>query len=132
MASVNPSPADPGRWTQAVRKLVKLTREGRITWTKGQPRPKTGLLSLLESGPEDVYDGQHDDQRLRFRRWANARGGLGGLGGSPYQYALEMVDKEGDTVWTFPTVSDLGDLYQAIRFYEAGVGPYIDKLLAEP
>ncbi len=133
MASVNPSPADPGRWTQAILKLVKLTREGRITWTRGQPRPRIGIIDSMTAAPEDVYEAQHDSQRLRFRRWVG-RGGLGLLAfaGPSYQYALELIDAAGETIWTFPSVSDLADLYQAIRFYEAGVGPYIDRLLAEP
>ncbi len=134
MATVNPSPADPGRWTQAVQKLVQLTRDGRIKWTRGQPRPRVGLLAILETAGEDVYEAQHDGQRLRVRRWIDSRPqrGLLGFVSSPYQYELELIDHAGETIWTFPSVSDLADLYQAIRFYEAGVGPYIDRLLAEP
>lgn len=132
MASVNPSPADPGRWTQAILKLVKLTREGRISWTRGQPRPRLGIIDAMTAGPEDVYEAQHDTQRLRFRRFVPARASILGFPTSIYKYELEMVDPAGETIWTFPSVSDLGDLYQAIRFYEAGVGPYIDRLLAEP
>jgi len=99
-----------------------------------QPRPRVGFLAILETAGEDLYEAQHDGQRLRFRRWIDNRPqrGLLGFVTSPYQYELEMIDPAGETIWTFPSVSDLADLYQAIRFYEAGVGPYIDRLLAQP
>ena len=117
------------RWTEAVLKLTKLTREGRITWTRGVPPPKktTDVSSLLLT--EEVFVAEYDNQRLRFRRTSTNVTVL--LSQRRHTYTLEIVDAKGDTIWTFPVVEALEDLYQAIIYHQAGIGAFVDRLLGQ-
>ena len=118
------------RWTEAVLKLTKLTREGRITWTRGTPPPKkTGEVSLSFFS-EEVFVAEYDNQRLRFRRRVNTFNVI--VSTSGHSYVLEIVDEKGETIWAFPTVEALADLYQAISYHQAGIGKFVDRLLSEP
>src|SRR2546426_11516325 len=59
------------RWTDAVLKLTKLTREGRITWTRGTPQPKKPTDMSVSFVTEEIFVAEYDNQRLRFRRRFN-------------------------------------------------------------
>ena len=49
-----------------------------------------------------------------------------------FAWSVEVVDREGNHIWTFPTIAPLADLYQAVRYNQAGVSTFIDRLLKEP
>ncbi len=119
---------DPGRWTEAVLKLTKLTRDGRIVWTKKSLAPKEQMPSYLQQ-PE-VFEAKYDNQNLRLSRSGSIlpiiiqKGGAG--------YTLEIIDARGEPIGTFPTVDAIADLFQAVQYYQAGVGGFIDRLLSQP
>ena len=118
---------DPGRWTQAVLKLTKLTREGSITWNKRSLTHKDQATPYLQA---EVFEAKYDNQNLRLSRSPSIlpiiiqKGGAG--------YTLEIVDAHGEPIWTFPNVDALADLFQAVQYYQAGVGGFIDRLLSKP
>jgi hypothetical protein len=117
---------DPQRWTEAVLKLVKMTRDGRLTWTAA-PGALVGVsvLSLTHA-----YETNFEGWRLRLQRGANRF--LAVLGPTSHSLRLDVVDKGGDSMWTFPNVEGLTDLYQAIRYRDVGVSDLVNRLLAEP
>src|SRR5205807_10434996 len=117
------------RWTEAVLKLTKLTREGRITWTRSVPPPRKPTDFSISFVTEETFVAEYDNQRLRFRRRFNSLNVLMTTQGGAYTYALEIVDEKGETIWTFPTVEALADLYQAISYHQAGIGKFVDRLL---
>jgi hypothetical protein len=125
VADVVSSP-ESGKWTQAVLKLVKLTREGRLTWTRVVGKPTPSIVSAVRT--DAVFQTDYADQRL----WLSRLTPTLNLFGSGHTYTLEIVDTQGNQVWTFPTIAPLADLYQAVRYNQAGVSTFIDRLLAEP
>ncbi len=136
----HPAPVSPDRWTQAVLKLTKLTRDGRIKWQRVPPADqKPGVSPPPFGGDEEAFVTQHEGQRLRLRRVSNIFAALfliqskgSQKAGAAQGYVLEIIDDQGRTVWTFPTVEALADLYQTVRYYQAGIGTFIDRLLEEP
>ncbi len=46
-------------------------------------------------------------------------------------FFLEIIDDAGNNLWTFPNVSGLSDLYDAVRYRVAGVKGIIDSVLGE-
>ncbi len=129
MATLTPQESS-SRWTDAVLKLTKLTREGRITWIRGTPIPKKPTDISVSFMSEEIFVAEYDNQHLRFRRRSNSLSLL--LKEQAHTYALEITDVSGETIWAFPTVEALGDLYQAISYYQAGIGKFVDRLLKEP
>lgn len=119
---VQPDPSD--RWTQAVLKLTKLTRDGKITWAKVATPVKT------TEAEAEAFQASYDNQRLLLRRSVSPLALIIGFEKGAHIYSLEIIDQHGGALWTFPRVQALADLYQAVAYYQAGVGAFIDRLLA--
>lgn len=115
---------DNSKWTKAILKLTRLTRDGQISWIRTALAPQ-GLLST----GLDAYETHHEGQRLHLRR--QERVGIQSFGPAS-EFLLAILDPAGTVMWTFPTVAALADLYQAIRYHEAGIASYIDRLASDP
>jgi hypothetical protein len=128
---------------EAIAKLIKLTQEGRIMW---QAADKTGLPSDTDiSRSDSVYTAVYRNQRLRIYRsltrmrrddtaaWLRSmsKPELGSSYTWIHSVVLQFVDDDGRTKWTFPRNDALSDLLTAVQYQSAGVGEFINSLLAE-
>jgi len=126
------------RFVDAIAKLIELTREGSIRWT-----PKAADESLKKD-PQDrlgtVFEARHKGRNLRlYERAYRIAGvspilrasGLFGEGDWHTVVLLEIVNDEGQVLWTFPQMNALRDLLASVRYQSAGVADFIDELLED-
>lgn len=135
------------QYIDAVVKLIKLTQEGKIKWTPQKPRDS---LNRDAGMIVDVfYSTQYNDRRLglyesRYKVEAPASGTLSGFSGIdfsrlfglsyPYwtsKVVLEIIDDSGKSLWTFPDVSGLSDLLNAVKYQVADVKGLIEDILKD-
>jgi len=118
-------PAESNQWVEAIARLTALTQEGALKW---ETRPPTGERTVVDAS----YYTTHKDRRLRlekrmvteedeysFRRQVRME-----------RLFLEFVDDNDNSLWAFPRVDALEDLYNAVRFQTAGVKDFLDDLLS--
>jgi hypothetical protein len=86
-------------------RLIKGTQEGRIPWTV----EKTSNTVRYTA----VYKG----------RWLR-------LYQDEYDYPnLQIIDDSGTTLWTFPQVSGMNDLWSSVRYQTADVKSLLDEII---
>ncbi len=130
---------------QFVIKLIELTQDGKINW---YARSDSSISSFVPS-PSPVYETstKYGDKHFRlYYKRANvvigtssppSGAGFKSILGKqeqdiyPSGICLEIIDDAGNNLWTFPEVSGLSDLYEAVRYRVAGVKSIIDSVLGE-
>ena len=131
-----------------VAKLIELTQDGKVVWSTIEPRRT--LKSHPDYPVDLVYVTEYKEKRLGLYRQRADYVTLGSLlsgsfgttgysgfsGTSPQRNSrigtiLEMVDYSGNCLWTFPEVSGLQDLYDAVQYQVAGVKNYLDSVISD-
>jgi len=124
----------------AVNKLNKLTLEGKLTWSI------THSHNLTNSPPDrlagHVYETKYPKdhslrlykRRIKVEVAKNPFSGFGNLLREPEfiwsdQVFLEMVDSSGVTLWMFPQLSALKDLYASVSYQVADVKNFLEGIL---
>jgi hypothetical protein len=131
-------PNEKNKWIDAVAKMIKLTQDGTLLWT-AEPASES-----MKHDPDDrimvVFRGSYKGTYLRlYRRTYKtthpAMGILGALGSEETnwrsQVILDLVDRTGLILWTYPQVSPLDDLLSAVQYQAAGVKDFLDDLLSD-
>lgn len=142
--------SDKDRFIALVAKLLELTQDGKIKWDA--TRPRASLTNDPDLAVDVVYTTHHQRKRLGLyqikRRYeAPPKGSLSAIisGYSGYyrnilgtpppkwqlDHILELIDDSGNCLWTFPSVSGLGDLFSAVQFQAAGVSEFLDDVLGK-
>lgn len=127
------------KWVAAIIKLIKYTQEGRLKWVPGKI---DGEASLDDQKIEIVFVTVYKDKTLRLYKYSYKVEDLSPINfllfekkqKIPYwdsAIALELIDKEGKTLWTFPNNNALKDLLEAVRYQVAGVDDFLDEILCE-
>jgi hypothetical protein len=114
-------PESPNQWLAAIAKLTALTQDGKLKWTIVEPGPQ--VVGRIV-GP--LYAASHAGRNLQLFQ---LRGGGFGRFEEESPLALEFVDDEGRSLFTFPELDNLVDLYNAVRYQTAGVKSFLDSLL---
>ena len=136
-------PSENEQFIDAVVKLIKLTQQGTLRWSAQKPRDSLNRDSGVIV--DVVYIADYGVKRLglyesRYKVEAAASGSLSaafdwrGMLGVSYPYwtskvILEIIDDTGKSLWTFPDVSGLGDLLNAVKYQVAGVKGLLDNIL---
>jgi hypothetical protein len=125
-----------------IAKLIELTQAGRISW-EAVPTVGVGLpLKTHDRWAEDVYQAAYKEHRLRIYRDVRKNPGslteavLSGMGTSihvvpPTMIQLQLVDTQGNAVWTFPQTTSQEDLMKAIKYKVAGVSDFFESVMKE-
>jgi hypothetical protein len=127
-----------------VAKLIELTQEKKMNWSLKNPRPP------LISDPDfagTVFAAEFKSSFLGlYRRKEKFAKGFGvGVVASVlasqlygdiqkewrWVTILEITDYANNCLWTFPKISGLDDLYNAVEYFVSGVGDLIDSVLRE-
>ena len=119
---------NPDKWVQLVADLIEKTQSRKLKWEsyvpKDSPRVKV------------VYRAPHKDKGLRLYK----RDALSGSEVTPFAnisgvareaLVLEVIDDQQRSLWTFPELAAMRDLYEAVRFQVAGIDEFLADLLAE-
>jgi hypothetical protein len=135
-------PSDKEKTIKFVAKLLELTQDGAVTWTVIEPRQS---LKTHPDFPVDLlYVTTHKDKRLGLyqqrRGYVTLRDALFSSSGysgfeskNPSRVGtfLEMIDDQGNCLWSFSEVNGLQDLYDAVQYQVAGVKGYLDAVLGD-
>lgn len=136
--------SEQNKWSDAVAKLIKLTQDREVMW-----RTATQLESDIDSkdnlqGVVYVADQKNRTLRLYKLRFKEERSkediySLGAILSRPSKQPdfilvevakLELIDYQGNTLFTFPQVSGLKDLYSSVSYQVAGVEEFLNELLS--
>jgi hypothetical protein len=138
---------DTNKWIDAVTKLTKLTQEGKLEWSAGSSNRL--VVDDDVQRIESVFLAEYSGKRLRlfkkrFKVEQPSPSAFSAFSISIYEYTgigrekkypfwtseiyLEIIDSNGHTLWTFPTVSALGDLLIAVKRQVSGVDDLLSKL----
>jgi hypothetical protein len=121
---------EKNKWLDAITRMIVLTQQGKLRWT----------LESLVPRPEDVTspvfytDFKNKIMRLYKTQVNSARVVSGLFPEVPAwreRIILEFVTNEGASLWEFPEVSPLSDLFNAVQYQAAGVTEFLDEIFAE-
>ena len=125
------------KWIDAVAKLIKLTQDGQLVWAAQEPpftfskRPNFSVevvfackygeknLRLYEKriqGEVDEFD-EFEIRPVTKVEWTKVT-------------VLEFVDERGNSLWAFPKIEALNDLFSTVQYQVAGVRDFLAELLA--
>lgn len=109
------------QWVEAVAKLIKLTQEGKLTWSQ---QFKSGDVA---AGLKLVYIARYKDYILRLYDTGTE---LDRAFNGP-SATLEFTDEKGNTLWTYPNVESLNHLLLSVEFQVANVKDFLKEILSE-
>lgn len=128
---------DKIKYVDAVTKLIKLTQENKIKWESGNKQ------KLMKEKPdiqiESVFVAEYNDKRLRLYQCSYEKPkdalleAFGGISKEEWviDTRLEIIDSYENSLWKFPSINALSDLFRSIQYQVAGVKTLIDDLLKE-
>src|SRR2546423_1848886 len=130
--------SEQNKWADAVTKLIKLTQDGELRWRTATPsesdiESKDGLQGVVY-----VTDYMRSTLRLYKLRTKESSHFMFGGGRVSKQsdfiwmetVKLELIDALGNTLFTFPQISGLKDLYSSVGYQTAGVDELLNNLLS--
>jgi hypothetical protein len=121
------------KWIEFVKKLKELTESGSLRWHSVRPE------AVMQREPHRkismAFETKYKDRNLRLyeesveHRYSVDMFGLRNPNWQEYT-VLELVDENG-AAWEFPTIEDLNDLIETVKFRVTGVNEYMEAVLAE-
>jgi len=127
---------------ESVTKIIKLTQEGNLKWStskieKVETRDdiridtvfickfKNKILRLFKSsfkvikpGPFDFFTEKFFSCARKYPYWESS-------------ITLEFIDDAGITIWTFPNINALNDLFKAVQYQVAGIDEFLNEILKD-
>ncbi len=119
---------------ELVAKLIELTQESTLTWSIVKPSNdiEQGFTKLVGS----VFEAKYQNKNLRIYKVEHDNTEenhmLNMYMHQPsYSVAikLEFVDRYGNSIWSFPRITGIVDLYKTIAYETAGVDEFINSVL---
>jgi hypothetical protein len=133
---------EQNKWADAVAKLIKLTQDDELKWRTAAP--SESRIDSTENLQGAIYIAEQAKStlrlyKLRFKEEADFMSGLTSILRVPAKQPayvwvdvvrLELIDLLGTTLFTFPGVSGLKDLYSSVSYQVAGVEELLNELLS--
>lgn len=116
---------DADKWEQFCRKMLEKTRRGELIW---KPQPNI----VREEVDGLLYAADFDEWRFLVYqyRWCRYDSEF-----DKYRWdteiAIEVIDQQGNKLWTIPTVNVRQDLYDCIQFGTSKIRSLFEKMMAE-
>lgn len=110
------------RFTEAITTLIQETQDGVLKWLAQPPSVEVG--PNLHLRVETHFLAKRDPWQLRLYSYR----GEDPQGFQP-EVALEVSEQGKTSWWKFPHEAAIWDLLDAVRFKEARVDEFIDKLV---
>lgn len=122
---------------EAVVKLIQLTQHGELKWEIDPPpqhfskRPNTRVevvfLAKYAEKRLRLYEKRFQEEFVDFEEYELRPVPLGEW---RKVVVLEFIDEAGNSLWEFPAIEALNDLFSAVRYKVAGVKDFLTELLA--
>jgi hypothetical protein len=131
-----------GKYTEALAKLAALTQENRIIWELDTDFEDSRDDIIRETAFRSIHKGKNlRIYRQRFKTFlgeaARLMAQMQSVSGSVpeerwvTEVVLEIISPEGASLWRFPTLPVLKDLFLAVTYQAAKVGDFLDDILNE-
>jgi hypothetical protein len=112
------------QWIDAVAKLTELTQNGKLKWNADEYVKAPGSIS-------PAYFATYKGRSLRLqKRRVSDEPTFFGRSEVRDQYVLEFLGAEGNSLWTFPEIDAIEDLFAAVQYQTAGVKEFLNDLLS--
>lgn len=123
---------EKNKWLDAITRMIVLTQQGKLRWTTEPwvPKPPTEDVT----SPVFYADFKNRIMRLYKTQVSRDRVMSGMFPEMPAwreRIILEFVTSEGASLWEFPEVSPLSDLFDAVQYQAAGVSEFLDEIFVE-
>jgi len=129
------------KYIEAIGKLISLTRTGKLKWEAGTPDEIKGkkpedfvnfvFKTFLKEKYLRIYEKKFREPKISLAAFYN----FGSMKNEDYRWAkkifLEIIDIEGNPIWTFPAEDILNDLLRTIKYKVSGAEDLISSLLSE-
>jgi hypothetical protein len=124
-------------FVSAVARLNDLTRRQVIKWLPCSPpmqRPPATIRSAVEAvtasqwQPKVSFETIYDNRILRITQYESVMS-LSSSG--PFRYTLDVRDEDGNTVFEFPAVEGISDLFRSVQTQGLDIEGFIKKLATE-
>lgn len=125
------------KFVEAVTKLIKLTQEGEIEW-------RSANLVRDDIKVESVFKAEYKDRLLRIYKYVYkvekpspvliSHRIFAHKEEYPYwetSVTLELIERNGLSLWKFPYTNALYDLLQAVQYQVAGVDEFLDEIIID-
>jgi hypothetical protein len=125
------------KWIDAVAKLIELTQDGELVWEAQEP--PFSFSKRPNFSAEVVFVCKYGEKNLRLyeKRIHEEVDDFDEFEMRPFTkiewkriIVLEFVDANANSLWAFPKVEALKDLFSAVQFQVAGVKDFLAELLA--
>ena len=123
------------KWIEAIAKLTKMTQESTLKWRSSEV-PEF-FKNLENVKVEVIYLTKYKDKILRIYEKEVRERSYDFLSGKGQRLVwksytvLDFVDPNGVSLWVFPEIQGLDNLFSAIRFQTAKVKDFLKDLLNE-
>lgn len=118
-------PETNNQWIDAIAKLTELTQNGELKWGVDEFFEAPGAVS-------PAYTAVHNKRTLRLqkRRVAEDSGYFGRKEVRDI-FTLEFVGPQGNSLWQFPEIDAIEDLFAAVQYQTAGVREFLNDILSK-
>jgi hypothetical protein len=112
-------------WTDALEKIIILTKSGNLNWSKNQ-----FLTSIRENDSVDIIYSTSVMNHIiivyeyRYKKYSDEDNW-----DWDNEVAIEFVDLEGNLEWQWPTMPNRFNLIDAIRYNISGAGNFLRDFL---
>lgn len=125
-------PESKNKLLDTLTRMIELTQQGRLRWDFHPEIPTHRIVNPISA----VFYATYNQKVLRLYQMV--------VGVDPRavynveipeddkRIVLEFIDWNGDTLWSFPQVAALNDLFAAAQYQVAGVSEFMDSLMDEP
>ncbi|HVC50824.1 MAG TPA: hypothetical protein VND87_02260 [Stellaceae bacterium] len=112
----------------AVTKLNELTRTQRLKWEPCNPpiQKKAFGLGRLDHLGTKSFQAVHEGRVLRITEYVSE---FAAFGGKSFKYTLDIRDQDGSSVFEFPDVAGISDLFRSVQTQKLDIEGFIRKLV---
>ena len=113
------------QWIDAVAKLTELTQNGKLKWGVDEFPKAPGTAS-------PAYTASYNNRTLRLqKRRVEEESGYFGRSEFRDEFTLEFIGAQGNSLWKFPDIDAIEDLFSAVQYQTAGVREFLNELLSQ-
>lgn len=113
------------QWIDAVAKLTELTQNGNLEWGVDEFFKAPGAAS-------PAYTAVYNNRTLRLqKRRVEEESGYFGRSEVRDEFILEFIGPEGNSLWQFPEIDAIEDLFAAVQYQTAGVREFLNDILSQ-
>jgi hypothetical protein len=113
-------------YVKLTAEFTRLTQKEEIKWLK---KPALNYMSSYHRRVEYVYTTKYKDRYLRIYEESYRIYNEEGDYDWDSRIVFELVDAEGNNLWTFPYINGIRELFDAIKYKDANVAEFIKDVI---